>query len=117
MGIRLEDARRVPVSRPASPGRHLWWDRLRGAISMPTLLDGTDRGRRSLDGATAPTSAATRAPEARTARGPGSGTHARLLCRWVREAGDGLVARFVTRRSIDWSPLRAGLHALAHINR
>lgn len=35
---------------------------------------------------------------------------------WVREAGDGLLARFVTRQSLDWSPLRAGLHALRNIH-
>ena len=35
MGVILLDtnAGRSRVSRPASPGSHLWWDRLRGALA------------------------------------------------------------------------------------
>lgn len=44
------------ASRPTSPGRHLWWDRLRGAsdLAAPTRLGRSEEGSADLRTATLP---------------------------------------------------------------
>lgn len=82
---------RSRVRRPASPRGHLWWDRLRGAISLGVARRRTARGAQGTFAAPCPRQ---RVGEGRvSARAP--------------------FPSFFRQRPIEWSPLRAALDALA----
>ncbi len=97
MGVRFDldtYAGRPMRVRPTSPGRHLWWDRLRGALSLVVARRCTARG--------------------------DQGSLAVLPLQDWQRAGEGRASAhvplpiFFRRRDLDWSPLRAALQAFAH---